>query len=314
MPDIFLSYSRRNRRFIDRLVADLEDHGIEVWQDVLELGVGDPVHKSIESAISESRFFCLALSPAALRSYYVRDVEFEQAFSRSLRERRDLILPIVVQKLDVDGPAIPERIRHLHRLDFSVRRNYAENVRKLVQKVRGVNTHFSGERWYKGLNISNLGEPVGVGPTAQMATLGPSYRMVWHDGTVTRVDVFINGTLAHYKEFEFDSGGRVVTNTMYTPDGSGGWELRDDVWYYSYDPVTGSRATKAMRYPGENTARVVEYGKDGRALREYITTEDGERPDRQFPYSSKVFRYDQDGNVLGEDWFDDGGAPIPSSV
>ncbi|MEU7919358.1 toll/interleukin-1 receptor domain-containing protein [Micromonospora zamorensis] len=57
MPDIFLSYSRRNRRFIDRLVADLEDHGIEVWQDVLELGVGDPVHKSIESAISESRFF-----------------------------------------------------------------------------------------------------------------------------------------------------------------------------------------------------------------------------------------------------------------
>ena len=310
MHDVFISYSHQNRRAVQRIVADLKDHGIDVWFDVMELTVGDSINKSIETGIRNSRFFCLALSPAALRSYYVREVEFEQAFSRSLKERRGLILPIVVQRLGADSRPVPERIAHLARLDLSSRRSYATNIRKLVDRIRGVDDNFTGERWYKGLNISNFGEPAGVGPTTQMATLGPSYRIRWTQGVVTRVDVFQNGSLANYKEFEFDSSGRVVANKMFTRDDAGEWAVLDDVWYYDYDPVTGTRSTKTMRYLGESTARVVTYDKNGNALREDIVTEGGGPPDRHFPYRSKIFRYDDDGNPLGEERLDENGAVI----
>lgn len=124
--DIFISYSRRNSRFINRLAADLVDHGLEVWLDTIELEVGDSVHKSIEQGIKGSRFFCLALSPSAMTSYYVREIEFEQAFSRMVLDRREsYILPIVIQQLKTD---VPDRISHLYRLDFTKRNDYTKNV------------------------------------------------------------------------------------------------------------------------------------------------------------------------------------------
>lgn len=309
MHDIFISYSRRNARFVNRLAADLVDHGLDVWLDTIELAVGDSVHKSIEQGIKNSRFFCLALSPAALNSYYVREIEFEQAFSRMVLDKREsYILPVLIQPVVA---AIPDRIAHLYRLDFTKRRNYTQNVKQLVNKVRGTGRDYSGSRWFKGLNISNLGQPVGIGPTPQKASLGASYRLQWESGVVVRVDVYDDGALAHYKEFDYDNRGRVIANKMYSPDGNGGWAILDDVWYYSYDARTGVRATKTMRYLGEATARVVHYDADGRALREEITTDAGKTPDRDFPYRRKIFTYDTDGNPTGERWFDEAGHEIP---
>ncbi|MGX9890901.1 toll/interleukin-1 receptor domain-containing protein [Streptomyces sp. NPDC002276] len=310
MHDLFISYSRRNATFVNRLAADLEDHGLDVWLDTIEITVGDSVHKTVEQGIRDSRFFCFALSPAALDSFYVREVEFEQAFSRMVAGRREgYILPVVVQSLVGD---VPDRIAHLHRLDFTKRKLYAQNVKSMVDKIRGVDGDYSGSRWYKGLNISNLGQPAGVGPTSQKASLGMSYNIKWNSGVVSRVDVYNNGALAHYKEFEYDNRGRVVANKMYSPDGSGGWAVRDDVWYYAYDLKTGVRATKTMRYLGEATARVVQYDSLGRPTVEEIVTDAGRTPDRSFPYGRKVFDYDVDGNPVGELWFDQNGKGIPA--
>jgi hypothetical protein len=307
--DLFVSYSRRNARFVNRLAADLADHGLDVWLDTIEITVGDSIHKTIEQGIRESRFFCFALSPAALDSFYVREVEFEQAFSRMVTDRREsYILPVVVQSLVKE---VPDRIAHLHRLDFTKRKLYARNVKQMVDKVRGVDSSYSGSRWYKGLNISNLGQPAGVGPTSQMASLGVSYNVVWSAGVVSRVDVYSNGVLTHYKEFEYDSQGRVIANKMYSQNESGEWAVLDDVWFYTYGLNTGVRATKTMRYLGEATARVVHYDSLGRPTVEEIVTEAGRAPDRSFPYCRKVFDYDVHGNPTGERWFDQKGNPIP---
>lgn len=309
MHDVFISYSRRNARFVNRLAADLADHGLDIWLDTVELEVGTSVHKTIEEGIKGSRFFCLAMSPAALDSYYVREIEYEQAFSRMVIDRREsYILPIVIQRLD---RPVPDRIAHLYRLDFVNRKNYNKNVKQLVDKVRGTGRDFTGSRWFKGLNISNLGQPVGVGPTTQKASLGASYCMHWDAGIVTRVDVYDNGALAHYKEFDYDKLGRVVANKMYSPDGVGGWAITEDVWYYTYDAHTGSRATKTMRYPGEATARIVHYDDMGRPTSEDIVTDAGKSPDRDYGYSRKAFSYDKDGNPTGEAWFDAAGHEIP---
>lgn len=311
MHDIFMSYSRHNRQRVSRLARDLEDHGVSVWMDSIELTVGDKFHRKIEDAIANSRYFCLALSDAALASYYVREVEFEQAFARMSSERRNaFILPIRIGRVRGE---LPLRLRNLFYLDFTRKSQYTENMRALVNKVKGVPEDFSGSRWYKGLNISNLGEAVGIGSVAQMATLGHSYEMRWRNGKVERVDVYSNGHLANFKKFGFDDRGRVIENKMYSRSPDGEWTVQDDVWYYEYDPSTGSRSKKTMRYEGERTARVVYYDSDGVAVEERIETTDGWPADRQFPYARKHFLYDEAGNPSGERWFDDEDVEITPS-
>ncbi|KUN25530.1 hypothetical protein AQJ23_16825 [Streptomyces antibioticus] len=97
---------------------------------------------------------------------------------------------------------------------------------------------------------------------------------------------------------------------MYSLDESGAWAVLDDVWYYTYNPKTGVRATKTMRYLGEATARIVYYDALGLPTTEEIVTDAGRSPDREFPYFRKVFDYDANGNPTGERWFDQSGTII----
>jgi hypothetical protein len=199
----------------------------------------------------------------------------------------------------------------LFRLDFSEPGERSKNVAKMVRTIRGMGDRFTGHRWYKGLNITNLGAPVGTGPVAQKASLGQSYEMIWENGVVVRVNVYTDGVLTNYKEFGFDADGRVVENRMYTPDGHGGWALVKDVWTYVYDPQSGIRLTKTMRYPGEHTARRAHYDSAGRAIYEEVITDPGFPIDRDFGYASKEFSYDAEGNPEGAHWFDANGAEVP---
>ncbi len=302
MRDVFISYSRRNSRRAARIVRDLEDHGITVWQDIVELTPGVSTHKTIEAGIEDARYFCFLISTPSLESYYVREVEFEQAFTRLIEERRSsYILPVVIDR--VDSNKIPRRIRHLYRVDMTSRSAYSKNMRELVKTIRGSN-NFTGEKWFKNLNISNLGEPCGEHPVAQMSTLGMAYKIIWDGGTVIRVDVYNNGRHVHYKKFTYDSDGRVIENRMFSPDGNGGWHVVDDVWYYEYDPKTGVRSRKIMRYDGEATYRFVMYTPDGLAIEERVATDPGRDPDRSYKYSLKVFDYDTDQNQIGYTLYD----------
>lgn len=197
-------------------------------------------------------------------------------------------------------------------LDFSKRDRYTKNMNQLTSKILGIPPDFTGSRWYKGLNISNLGTPVGIGSTAQKATIGQSYQLLWNGGVVERVNVYTDGVMSNYKVLGYDDAGRVVENRMYSPDGDGSWSVQEDVWYYEYDPKTGRRLRKTMRFDGEQTSRVVTYDSAGNAISEAIVTPEGQKPDRHFPYARKNFLYDLDGNPTGEVWFDEQNRQIPT--
>ncbi|MEV5967309.1 toll/interleukin-1 receptor domain-containing protein [Kribbella sp. NPDC051952] len=298
--DLFIAYSRRNTRFVNRLVEDLKSHHIDVWLDTIELEVGDLFNLKIEEAIENSRYFCLAISPGALASYYVRQVEFESAFAILVRDKREsFILPILVQP--VTSP-LPARLRGRQYLDFTKRNCYSENMRKLARKVGLPSDSFSGSRWYKSLEISPLGQPTGIGSLTQIAPTGSSYCIYWEEGVVQRVDVLQNAKLINFKEFIYDAKGRVVENRMYSPDGSGGWHIEEDVWYYTYDPKTGRRSKKYMKYQGARSGRELTYNQDGRQIEENIITESGE-PDASYGYARKLFEY-TDNDAVIERWYD----------
>ena len=132
--DVFMCYSRSNARWGKRLAGDLEDLGVRVWIDTMEITVGDVFRRKIVQAIQKCRYFCLVISPQSMKSYYVRSFEMEWAFAlMSSTKRESFILPVIL-KHPPEG--LPLELRQYQYLDFSRARGYYENLLGLARKVK----------------------------------------------------------------------------------------------------------------------------------------------------------------------------------
>jgi hypothetical protein len=98
-PEVFLSYSRADAEFAQRVAHDLEAHGIDVWWDRWDIDAGDSLPRVIEEAIAGSKWFCIVLSPAALESRWVRT---ELELARTLEvEEKTVVVPLYYRPCDV---------------------------------------------------------------------------------------------------------------------------------------------------------------------------------------------------------------------
>src|SRR5262245_15812220 len=97
---VFVSYSRKNIETVQRLIDDLQAHGIPVWIDNRGLKPGTRNwEQSLRDAISQSRLVLLAASPDARRSEHVQG---ELAVSEMYRRS---VMPVWV-----DGSEWPDSI------------------------------------------------------------------------------------------------------------------------------------------------------------------------------------------------------------
>src|SRR5690242_9497473 len=87
--NIFVSYSRADSEFVDRLDADLRARNFSVWVDRHRLEGGQLWAQEIGAAIARCDLFLLVLSSTAVDSSFVRH-EVEEA--ERLEKR---LLPIV---------------------------------------------------------------------------------------------------------------------------------------------------------------------------------------------------------------------------
>ena len=71
MP-IFISYSRGDRRFVDRLVMNLVAARHIVWMDRWELGVGDSLTQRIQDALTGSDAILVILSKQSVASEWCK--------------------------------------------------------------------------------------------------------------------------------------------------------------------------------------------------------------------------------------------------
>jgi len=91
MPQIFISYSRKDIDFVRRLAGDLERAGYDVWWDLTDLRGGDDWPRVIPSAIEASQYVIVVLSPNSAISEWV-EKEYTQALA--LRKK---IIPIMLR-------------------------------------------------------------------------------------------------------------------------------------------------------------------------------------------------------------------------
>jgi hypothetical protein len=109
MSHVFLSYSRRDQAFVDRLIAALERAGLDVWIDRDDIPGGAEWEATITRAVKECGSLAVVLSPAAAASEYVpKELSLADKFGRP-------IVPVLYQPWDETSDSEPAR-----RLDFQL--------------------------------------------------------------------------------------------------------------------------------------------------------------------------------------------------
>lgn len=140
MPDeqmqIFISYSRENSNFVDRLDADLQARGFKVWVDRRRLEGGQQWQQEIHAAVARCNLFLLIISPAAVDSMAVRQ-EFDEAVGLSKR-----VLPILFEYCVI--PSWLASIANIHNLDFSMDDLYHLNLKRLLYAILDPELDLSG--------------------------------------------------------------------------------------------------------------------------------------------------------------------------
>jgi hypothetical protein len=127
---IFLSHTREDKQFVDRLKVALNQRGVEdVWVDEAEIMVGDSLQQKIEDAITKTRYFGVILSPRSVKSRWVRK-ELELAMQRELETDSVVVLPLLFEKCE-----IPPFLRPKLYADFSSPDEFGKSVEKLVRKL-----------------------------------------------------------------------------------------------------------------------------------------------------------------------------------
>ena len=71
MTQVFISYSRRDLAFVEKLAADLKEAGLDVWYDLSGLEVGSRFQREIVSALQVSQYVIVVLSPDSIVSEWV---------------------------------------------------------------------------------------------------------------------------------------------------------------------------------------------------------------------------------------------------
>lgn len=125
MEQIFVSYSRADKDFVDSLSRDIEAFEIgkfDVWMDRADISGGDDWYKAISRAIRACSYFLLVLSPNSVKSQKVSQ-ELSLADKHGKR-----IIPLMYQRCE-----IPEELELLlvrpQLIDCA--QNYGEALRKL---------------------------------------------------------------------------------------------------------------------------------------------------------------------------------------
>src|SRR5690348_8882515 len=87
MAEIFISYSREDRDWVERLASQLQSEGFSVWWD-WDLLVGKRYRETIDSELQTCKAAVVVWSQHSIQSDFVRD-EAEEA------QQRNILVPVL---------------------------------------------------------------------------------------------------------------------------------------------------------------------------------------------------------------------------
>lgn len=94
-PKVFLSYSYKDNAIAQMIAKRLQDNGIDIWSDLLQLATEESVKNPINKAISASDYLIVLLSKNSIDSKWT-NFELNLALNRELKNRDVTILPVLI--------------------------------------------------------------------------------------------------------------------------------------------------------------------------------------------------------------------------
>jgi len=111
---IFLSYASEDRPVVDALRQELETAGVDVWFDRQALQLGDDYEAKIKRNIENASLFVPILSRNTLttaRRFFRIEWDHAEKVAIQVPPNQRYILPVVIDDVAPNDPAIPERFR-----------------------------------------------------------------------------------------------------------------------------------------------------------------------------------------------------------
>ena len=141
---IFISYSHKDKDFVDKLALILVDKRIKVFIDRWELNLGDSITNKIQDAISEASFLMVVLSKNSMLSDWCKR-EITTALMLELEKKRVVLLPILLEDCQ-----IPLFLKDKYYADF--RQSFDSGLSTVLGALSKMNNDEAGR-------IGNLNEP-----------------------------------------------------------------------------------------------------------------------------------------------------------
>jgi WD40 repeat protein len=138
--DVFISYSRRDRTFVERLAAALQDQGWRVWVDIGSLRPGQDWWAAITEEIEKADGVVFVLSPDAVLS---RTCTSEFLHAAAHRKR---VIPVICRAVSPAAiPAAASQLKDLHWVAETPNRGFKGLISDIDQALRtdleGVRVH-----------------------------------------------------------------------------------------------------------------------------------------------------------------------------
>jgi formylglycine-generating enzyme required for sulfatase activity len=147
MSQVFVSYSRKDLAFVERLAKDLQANGLDVWYDLSGLEVGQRWGSEIQKAIRKSQYFIAVMSPNSADSEWV---EREFLYSSNLKLK---VIPLLYKHCD-----LPMWCLNLHYIDIHGR-NYKRRFPDIL-KALDVQPGEASKRLEPAAVVSAVQEPL----------------------------------------------------------------------------------------------------------------------------------------------------------
>ena len=133
---IFISYSRINSDFVDKLAVNLIQRKANIWVDRWEVKVGESLTDKIQNAIKSANAILIVFSKAFLQSEWCKR-ELSASLIRELEEKKVLILPLLIEDCE-----IPVFLKDKLYADF--RENFDIGLKTLLHSIAGITSDSLG--------------------------------------------------------------------------------------------------------------------------------------------------------------------------
>ena len=147
---VFVSYSRKDAKFVDRIHDALMEKGANVWLDRQDMIAG-PLRDQVRRAVSLNDTLLLVLSKASIESDWV-EYELEKARETEQREGRSVLCPGALDdtwKAKMDHP-LWRQVKKNNVLDFAKWRSADAFDAEFAKLIKGLKIYYPPKKKRKG--------------------------------------------------------------------------------------------------------------------------------------------------------------------